>query len=50
MIEIQIEDSASIPQIETNDQGSKVSTNFTLDTVSPTQAYPFESTDLFSLI
>jgi len=50
MIEIQIEDSVFNPQIEANDFGSKVSTNFTLDTVSPSQAYPFESIDLFSLI
>lgn len=50
MIEIQIEDSVFNPLIETNDLGSKVSTNFSLDTVSPSQAYPLESTDLFSLI
>lgn len=46
MIEIQIEDSQFYPFLETKDPGSKVSTNFSLDTVSP---HPLESMGSFLL-
>jgi hypothetical protein len=40
IIEIQIEDSQLYPFLETKDSGSKVSTNFSLENVSP---HPLES-------